>query len=202
MLEPNRTITIVWKGQRDFLTRKAAVDYYEYRKPFLTYLLKMGKNPKKAKGYSPYTVCQTGHRCVRFDLWVWENRGGYKAPPDHEDARAYMEEVAFQDVTESTKGKILGSLRSYSKWLQYKFNRDKWEFNWNFQSGGGNNGPRDFLTKPERSKIRQVALGKDGTPNYGTDDLLEADPESWKFTSLVWTSLDSGLRPVEVGTLE
>jgi integrase len=65
---------------------------------------------------------------------------------------------------------------------------------------GANNGPRDFLTKPERRKIRQAALGKDGTPNYGTDsDLLEADPDSWKFTSLVWTSLDAGLRPVEVG---
>jgi len=200
MMEPNRTITIVRKNQRDFLSDKAVVDYYEYRKPYLTYLLRMGKDPEKAKGYSPYTVCQTGHRTARFDLWVWENRGGYKAPPDQDDARAYMEEVAFRDVTESTKGKTLGSLGRYSKWLQHKYNRDEWEFSWNFQSGGGNNGPRDFLTKPERRKIRQAALGKDGTPNYGTNsDLLEADPDSWKFTSLVWTSLDAGLRPVEVG---
>jgi hypothetical protein len=29
--------------------------------------------------------------------------------------------------------------------------------------------------------------------------ICEADPDSWKFTSLVWASLDAGLRPVEVG---
>jgi hypothetical protein len=59
MMEPNRTITIVRKDQRDFLSDKDAVDYYEYRKPFLTYLLRMGKNPEKAKRYSPYTVSNT-----------------------------------------------------------------------------------------------------------------------------------------------
>jgi len=131
MMEPNRTITIVRKGQREFLTKKAVVDYYEYRKPFLTYLLRMGKNPEKAKGYSPYTVSNTANRTARFDKWVWENRGGYKTPPDEEDAKAYMEKVAFRDVTESTKGKTLGALGRYSKWLQHKYNRDEWEFSWN-----------------------------------------------------------------------
>lgn len=200
MMEPNRTIKIVRKEQKDFLSDKAVVDYYEYRKKFLTYLIRQGKNPEKAKGYSPYTVCNTANRMARFDQWMWENRGGYKTPPDFEDAEAYMEKVAFRDVTNSTKGKNLEALVRYSKWLQHKFDRNEWEFSWTFNSSGGNNGPRDFLTKPERRKIRQAALGKDGTPNYGTDpDRIEADPDSWKFTSLVWTSLDAGLRPVEVG---
>jgi integrase len=200
LMEPNRTITIVRKGQRNFLSDKAALDYYEYRKPFLTYLIRIGKNPEKAKGYSPYTVSNTANRTARFDMWVWNNRGGYKTPPDEADAKAYMETVAFRDVSDSTKGKNQEALLRYSKWLQYKYNRNEWEFSWNFQSGGSNNGPRDFLSKSERRKIRRAALGKDGTPNYGTDDdPLEANPDSWKFTSLVWTSLDAGLRPVEVG---
>jgi len=200
LLEPNRTITIVRNDQAEFLSEKAVVDYYEYRKPFLAYLLRMGKKPEKAKGYSPYTVSNTANRTARFDLWVWNNRGGYKAPPDEADAQAYMEKVAFRDVSDSTKGKIQEALLRYSKWLQHKSDRNQWEFDWNFQSGGSNNGPRDFLTKPERRKIRRAALEKDGTPNYGTDrDLSEANPDSWKFTSLVWASLDGGLRPVEVG---
>lgn len=49
---------------------------------------------------------------------VWENRGGYKIPPSADDAAAYMEEVAFWDVTESTKGKHQEGLLRYSKWLQ------------------------------------------------------------------------------------
>lgn len=105
MMEPNRTITLVPKRHREFLSDKAVIDYYEFRKPFLTYLLRMGKNPEKAKGYSPYTVCNTASRTARFDYWVWQNRGGYKIPPDEEDAKAYMEKVAYRDVTDSTKGK-------------------------------------------------------------------------------------------------
>jgi hypothetical protein len=81
MMEPNRTITTVRKGQREFLSDKAGVDYYEYRKLFLTYLLRMGKNPDKAEKYSLYTVSNTANRTARFNKWVWENRGGYKAPP-------------------------------------------------------------------------------------------------------------------------
>lgn len=76
MLEPNRNIVIVQKRQQKFLTDKEIVDYYEYRTQFLTYLLRMGKDPEQAKGYSPYTVKNTADRMARFDLWTWKNRGG------------------------------------------------------------------------------------------------------------------------------
>lgn len=200
LTEPNRTIPIIREDHEAFLTHKERLDYYEYRKPFLVYLLRIGKNPQKAEGYSPYTVGETAQRTGRFDQWVWDNRGGYTVPPDLEDAKAYMEQVALRDVSESTKGKIMEALVRYSSWIEHKHGGSEWEFDWNFNSGGGNNGPRDFLTKPERRKIRQAALQRDGTPGYGTDmDLEDANPDSWKFTSMVWASLDAGLRPVEVG---
>ena len=50
IMEPNRTITIVRKRQREFLSDKAGVDYYEYRKLFLTYLLRMGQEPGQGGG--------------------------------------------------------------------------------------------------------------------------------------------------------
>jgi len=65
MLEPNRNSNIVQKRQEEFLTDKQLVDYYEYRKKFLTYLLRMGKNPQKANGYSPYTVKNTADLTAR-----------------------------------------------------------------------------------------------------------------------------------------
>lgn len=159
----------------------------------------MGKNPTKAKGYSPYTVAGTADRTARFDLWRWEHPDGYYIPPTKEDAVAYMGEVATWDVAESTKGKKMEALLRYNRWLQVKFNADEWAFDWTFQSGGGNNAPRDFLTREERQKIRQAALDKDGNPNYGVDE-FDDKADSWRYTSLVWTSLDAGLRPVEVGT--
>ena len=198
--EPNRSITLYRNDQREFLRDKELVDYFEYRKPFLLWLLRKAKEPTKAKGYSPYTVADTGQRTARFDIWLWKNKGAYTIPPKFPDAKEYMEEVALRDVTESTKGKVLEAMIRYSDWLQKKFGADEWEFQWTFQSGGSNVGPRDFLTKTERREIRQAALQRDGTPAYGTDmELDKADPDSWKFTSLVWVSLDAGLRPVEVG---
>lgn len=183
-MEPNRVITIVPQKNENYLTEKEVVDYREYRKTFLTYLLQMGKNPKKAQGYSPYSVYATSPRVARFDLWTWKQNGCYKTPPTAEDAEAYMEEVAYRDVTEGTKGKIQESLLRYSTWLQKKFDRPEWEFDWAFDSSGGNAGPRDFLSDEERHMIRQAAL------DFG---------EGWKFTSIIWAALDAGLRPVEVG---
>lgn len=112
-----------------------------------------------------------------------------------------MREVALSDVSDSTKGKKLEMLRRYSAWLNDRHGIEKWEFDWQFTSGGGNSGPRDFLSIDERRKVRQAALGIDGNPTYGVDDkdALVATDTSWKFTSLVWASLDAGLRPVEVG---
>jgi len=182
-MEPDRNISIVPSKCENYLTEKQAVDYREYRKTFIKYLLREGKNPKKAKGYSPYSVRETATRCGRFDLWAWREGQGYRTPPTFEEAKAYMKEVAFRDVAESTKGKTREALLRYSGWLQAKFGHDEWEFDWAFDSGGSNVGPRDFLTDDERHKIRQAAL------NEG---------DGWKFTSMVWTSLDAALRPVEV----
>jgi integrase len=198
-MEPNRTISIVPNKNEEWLSEKEIVDYRQYRKKFLSYLLRMGKNPQKAEGYSPYSVYATANRTAKLDRWMWRKDDTYRIPPEQEDASEYMEKIAFRDITESTKGKIMEALLRYSKWLQHKFNRDEWEFEWNFNSGGGETGRRDFLMKEERQKIRQAALRMDGNPAYGLDEEGSSDDTSWKFTSLIWTALDAGLRPVEVG---
>jgi len=178
------TISIVPKKNENYLTEKERSDYLKYRKTFLKYLIRQGKNPQKAEGYSPYSVGMTANRVGRFDRWVWDKHDAYVVPPTEEDAQDFMQEVAFRDVTEATKGKIMEALLRYSKWLSNRQGRTEWEFEWAFQSGGGNNGPRDFLTEEEREKVRRGAL------ELG---------DGWKRTSIVWTALDAGLRPVEVG---
>ena len=183
-MEPNRNIKIVPTKCEDYLTEKERSDYRQYRKTFLTYLLRQAKNPQKAEGYSPYSVQMTANRVGRFDHWVWKKKNGYTIPPTEKDAQDFMEEVAFRDVTEATKGKIMEALLRYSRWLSNHQGREEWEFDWAFQSGGGNNGPRDFLTEEERQKVRRGAL------ELG---------DGWKRTSILWTALDAGLRPVEVG---
>lgn len=132
---------------------------------------------------------------------MWE-REGYQIPPNADKADSYAYEIAHADVAEATKGKRLEALKRYSRWLSERFGIEPWEFEWAFSSSGGGT-PRDFLTIDERRAIRSAALETDGNPAYGQHldaDALEAlEGGSWKFTSLVWTSLDAGLRPVEVG---
>ena len=222
-IDSDRNITLIPQSGDAKLTDKEYVDYWSYRKKLLSYLLKLGKSEEKAQGYSPYTVYSDTYRQTTFDEWVWERHDGYHVPPDQDDATAYLEKVAFSDRTQTDKGKIQEMLRRYSKFLQYQYGQDAWEFEYSFNGSGGNHQPADFLTVDERQKIRQAALNKGSIPAYNQltaaerkewsgyvaqeldkpfDDVGREDWEKidgWKITSLVWTSLDAGLRPVEVG---
>ncbi|QSG07553.1 tyrosine-type recombinase/integrase [Halapricum desulfuricans] len=221
-LDPGRHIKIVPSANREQLSEKQIVDYHSYRESFLKWLLHMGKNPKKAIGYSPYTVYESGYRSAAFDRWVWEQEGNYRLPPDTDDADEYMQEVAYSDNAQSTKGKIEEMLKRYFRWLAQKYGSSEWEPTFSFESGGTSK-PRDFLTTEERRQIRESALNHGSIPSYNNlsaeernqwksyvskvldkpiDDVTPDDWDSidgWKITSIVWASLDAGLRPVEVG---
>lgn len=123
--DPDRSILIVPDKTADVLTDKEFIDYHSYRKQFLTYLVKFGKDESKTLGYSPYTVYADHHRSAKFDRWVWDRRGRYHVPPSADDATAYMEDVALSDKSQTAKGKILEMLRRYSKWLQHKFGQSE-----------------------------------------------------------------------------
>lgn len=222
-MEPNRSILIVVKSNEERLSEKKLLDYHEYRKRFLSWLLNIGKDPKTADGYSPYTVYGTNYRTARFDRWVWDHRDGYHIPPTFEDAKAYLQELAYSDKSQTAKGKAQEGLHRYSKWLQYEYGYDEWEFEFSFDGSGGSNQPRDYLSKNERRQIRQAALEEGSIPAYDSLSVSEREQwggyiaqvlekpyadvqkedwetvEGWKLPSLVWTSLDAGLRPVEVG---
>lgn len=146
----------------------------------------------------------------------------YKHPPDSDDAAAYMDYLAVSDKSQPEKGKAQEALTHFSKWLHYERGYDKWEFEYTFDGSGGNHQPQDFLTREERRTIRHAALNEGNIPAYDTlsanerrgwklyissalgkdyDEVTRDDWDEvneWEITSLVWTSLDAGLRPNEV----
>lgn len=133
-----------------------------------------------------------------------------------------MQKVAYSDNAQATKGKIEEMLKRYFRWLAQKYGTDEWEPTFSFESGGTSQ-PRDFLTTEERRLIRETALSHGSIPSYNSlsaeqrnqwksyvgkvldkpiDEVTPDDWDSidgWKITSIVWASLDAGLRPVEVG---
>lgn len=223
-LANDRHILIIPKAHEGKLTDKQIIDYHEYRKNLLTYLLQVGKDKEKAEGYSPYTVYADSYRQGKFDFWLWERDGEYNIPPDQHDASQYLDEIAFSDKSQTDKGKTQEALRRYSKFLQHKYGQDEWEFEYSFDGSGASSAqPQDFFTIEERRKLRQEALNAGSIPNR--EGLTESERRQWagyiaqvlekplsnvtaddwenvtgwKITSIVWTSLDAGLRPVEVG---
>jgi len=182
-IEGGRTLKIVPESNREYLNEKQLVDYQEHRREFIEWLRSIGKNPEKREGYSDYTAYETAYKTARFDRWAWGEEGRYTVPPTPERATEYIDDVvAYRDITNATKGKTEEALMRYYRWASEMTHTPAWDREQRFQSGGGDS-PRDYLTRRERRLIRETALD--------TGD-------GWRVASIVLTSLDAGLRPVEI----
>jgi len=106
------------------------------------------------------------------------------------------------------------------KWRHHEHGIDVWDADFTFLETS--NQPRDYLTKEEREVIREAALEYGSVPKYDNltpperdrwrkylaqrfekllSEVVPSDWEranGWKTPSLVWMSLDAGLRPIEV----
>ncbi|MBZ6496495.1 hypothetical protein [Natrinema longum] len=66
--------------------------------------------------------------------------------------------LAFEyDQSETAKGKLQEGVRRYNKWLRHEKNYDEWEYDYQFDSSGGNHQPQDFLSREERKKNKEGA---------------------------------------------
>lgn len=212
---------VVPEANNQILSEKQLVDYRSHRRDFIEWLLVYGKDPKTYSGYSRDTVKRTAYRCGKFDRFIWEKEGRYSAPLNHDHAETYIDHMAYEGHSKSHLHNTQLALIRYFKWLSQERGGDAWEPDVTFSSGERQQAP-DYLSRRERQLIRQAALDYGSIPTYSTlspaertrwknyvsqrlrKPLNEVVPDDWdqvngwKFTSLVWTSLDTGLRPVEV----
>ncbi len=108
------------------------------------------------------------------------------------------------------------------KWRGHEQGGEEWEPGFKFSTADDSSHTRDYLTMDERRKIREAALEYGSVPAYGDltpeardrwkaylaqrfeipkQDVHPSDwgrANGWKFPSLVFTSLNAGLRPIEV----
>ncbi len=213
---------ITTQQSREALSEKELTDYRSHRLEFIRWLLYLGKDPEMAEGYSRDTIQKTAYRTDQFYRWVWGQEGGYTTTLTHDHADAFMTELLYTDTSATHKSNTQKALQRYFKWLSHEKNGDEWEPDRSFSNSSGGSGPREYLTIEERKKIREAALKYGSIPHYSSLSPEERDrwkghlaqrfgkpksevtPEDWerangwKFTSMVWTSLDAGLRPIEV----
>jgi len=213
---------LVPEANAEFLNEKQRMDYESHRENFIEWLAIFGKNPDAIEGYAEDTVYRTAYRCGKFDRWVWQEENGYTMPVSHDHADAYMRHLAYGDYSSTHMANTRDALNRYFKWRHHKFGEDEWEPELSI-SKDTNVQPRDFLSVEERKQLRQAALNYGNIPAYDSlspeartrwkkhvaqrlrkplEDVVPTDWDKvngWKFTTIVWTSLDAGLRPAEVG---
>jgi site-specific recombinase XerD len=214
-------ITVVTEPAEEYLNQKQLIDYRSEREECLSWLLAFGKKPQKATGYALGTVNPRAYRMDQFYRWVWEQENGYTANLSHDHADAWMRHLAQEDYSGTHRTNCQKSVRMLFKWRAHERGESTWDPKITF-TDADSSGPKDYLTREERTQIRNAALEYGSIPSYSNvtpaerqrweqylaqrlekpkseitqDDWQKAN--SWKIPSLVWTSMDTGLRPVEV----
>lgn len=206
------------------LTDRQQFDYTNRREKFAKWLLREGKDTRDKEGYTQGTARRTCYRVAFFERYVWTKEGQYVPVMTIDHADEFIERVAYSDFSQSHKHALLYSMKRYFKWRHHEHDEPEWEPDRHF-TVSNTQAPQDYLTKTERHKIRQAALDYGTIPAYKT---VKCDPErrerlkpyiaeqvgkpadrlgvddwqsypSWKYTTIVWSSLDAGFRPMEVG---
>jgi integrase len=213
-------LTIITQPAEKQLNQRQLLDYRNHREEMVKWCLNFGKNPEKNEGYSPRTIDNRLYRIDQFYRWTWDQRNGYTTDLTPSDADEYMQELAYSDKSNTHKANCQKSLKMLFKWRKHQFGEEQWEPEMTFSSD--NSQPRDYFTMEERRKLREAALEYGSIPGYNDLTPKERDkwkahlaqrfekPKSevtprdwkkangWKIPSMVWVSLDAGLRPVEV----
>jgi site-specific recombinase XerD len=214
-------VPVVTQPATEFLNQRQLVDYRAEREDCLSWLLALGKNPDKAVGYALGTVKPRAYRMDQFYRWVWSRDDGYTAQVTVDDADDWMKSLAQSDYSGTHRTNCQKAAKMLFKWREHERGAGSWDPEITFTTSRGSN-PKDYLTKDERSQIRNAALEYGSIPEYSNLSSSERDrwkqhlaqrfekpkseispsdwdrANSWKIPSLVWTSLDAGLRPVEV----
>ncbi|WP_117363674.1 tyrosine-type recombinase/integrase [Natrarchaeobaculum sulfurireducens] len=215
-------ITLVTGPSEATLNERQLVDYRSQRRDCLRWLLHFGKDPDHAEGYAFETVRARASRMDMFYRWVWETEDRYVSTPDHRHADAYLKDLAYRNTSNADKSNHQKAVQMLFKWRTHEHGIAEWTPSITFSASNSAAQPKDFFTREERGLLRDAALEYGSIPGYGDLSPSGRDrwraylaqrfekPKSavtsedwerangWKIPSLVATSLDTGLRPIEV----
>lgn len=216
-------IVLLTDEARQYLNPREEIAYQEHRRELAEWMLNLGKNPKKAEGYSYSTAKSRMNKLDLFYRWVWEQENRFIQDMTTDHADAWMRHLAKQDLKESTKCHYQKTVQTVFKWQCEARNRDvEWEPEIEYTDPSTTYQPREYLTEEDRRKMREAAMSYGSIPHYNSlnpeersrwkkhlaqrlqkpekevtkQDFLNAN--SFKYTSMIYTALDAGFRPIEV----
>jgi integrase len=216
-------IVLVTEKAREFLNPRQEIAYREHRQELAEWMLHEGKTPEKADGYGHSTTKNRMNKLDLFYRWVWNEHQRYIQDLQTSHADEWMKWLARQDYQESTKCHYQKSVQTLFKWQRKEKGRDiNWEPDIEYSDPSTTYQPREYLSKADRRKLREAAMDYGSVPHYNslspserdnwkkllaqrlqkpTEDITKQDflqANSFKYTSMIYTALDAGLRPCEV----
>lgn len=214
-------ITVVTEPAEEYLNHKQLVDYRSERENCISWLLTFGKDPSKANGYALGTVKPRSYRMDQFYRWTWQQEDGYTTRITHDHADNWMRHLAQKEYSNTHRTNCQKAVKMLFKWWANQRGGKQWDPEFTFTETSSTS-PKDYLTRKERNLIQDAALEYGSIPTYSNVASSERErwrqylaqrfekqkseisvkdwerANSWKIPSLVWTSLDAGLRPIEV----
>jgi integrase len=216
-------IVLVTKDAQEYLNPRQEVTYREHRRKLAEWMLTLGKNPDKAKGYSHSTAKNRMNRLDLFYRFVWDRKGRYVQDLTTDHADDWMRYLARQEMKESTKCHYQKAAKTLFKWKRNARNKDvEWEPEIEYSDPSTTYTPRDYLTREDRRKMREAAMEYGSVPHYNSvtpeererwktylaqrlqkpkEEVTMKDwqkANSFKYTSMIYVALDAGLRPIEI----
>jgi len=211
-------VTVIPRPTRELLNDRQLIDYHGYREDFIRWMGTIGKNPQRAEGYALTTVNRRACDYDQFMRFLWDREDRYTTEVTPAHADAYLREVAMGENSRADKRNKLKALKMLLRYHDV----DDWEPSITFE-GGGRQSPPGYLTREERTAIREASLEYGTVPSprgmghverdkwdrylaqrynkpateVTADDYTRAN--GMKYPSIVHASLDAGLRPAEVG---
>lgn len=212
-------VVLISDPAREQLTNRQQIAYKTHREDLVDWLAYEGKNPEMLEGYAKDTYTVYANIICRFHRYVWQQEGKYTLTLSHGHADSFLKEhVRNDEYSDSYKHNTKLALKAY-----YRFVDNEWNPSIKIKSTSGSVQPKAFLTDEERGKLREAVLEYGSVPAYAGltpekrrewkrelarrfgKTLDQVGQEDWdrangyKYPSIVYTSLDAGLRPVEVG---
>ena len=216
-------IPLVTEAASEYLNPRQEVTFREHRRELIEWFLNLGKNPEKAVGYSYDNVENHMNRLDLFYRFVWDRDGKYMQDLSIEDADDWMRHLAKQDLKETTKCHYQKSVQMLFKWQRHARGKDiEWDPVIEYSDPSTTYTPRDYLTREDRRKLRQAAMEYGSVPHYNSvnpeererwktylsqrlqkpkEEVTKKDwnkANSFKYTSMMYTAMDAGLRPCEI----
>jgi len=129
-------------------------------------MLTRGKDPDRGGGYARTTVDERAYRLDLFYRWVWDEEDGYTTAITHEHADGWMEALAYGETSQENKASHQNALKMLFRWRAAEFGAAEWDPEITFSTNLKSSNPKDFLTREERSAVREAALELGGVPSY------------------------------------